>query len=169
MGIIGFGRIGRATAKLALAFGMEVLMVNPSAKTDLPQGVRPVTLDHLFCESDVISLHCPLTPDTTELINAATLSQMKSSAFLINTGRGPLINEQDLAEALNAGLIAGAGLDVLSEEPPSAGTPLMHAKNCYITPHIAWASNAARKRLLHCTIENVEAFLKAKPQNVVNA
>ncbi|NQV35229.1 MAG: D-2-hydroxyacid dehydrogenase [Phycisphaeraceae bacterium] len=169
MGIIGFGRIGRATAKLALAFGMKVLMVNPSPKTDIPQGVTPVTLDRLFCESDVISLHCPLTPDTAGIINTTTLSQMKPSAFLINTGRGPLVKEQDLAEALNAGTLAGAGLDVLSCEPPEPDNPLIQAKNCTITPHIAWASKAARIRLLQCTIENVEAFVKGKPQNVVNA
>ncbi len=169
MGIIGFGRIGRATAKLALAFGMKVLMVNPSSRDDIPQGVRPVALDRLFCESDVISLHCPLTPDTEGMINTTTLSQMKPSAFLINTGRGPLVKEQDLADALNAGTIAGAGLDVLSCEPPEPDTPLIQAKNCYITPHIAWASKAARIRLLQCTIDNVEAFLKGKPQNVINA
>jgi len=145
------------------------LMVNPSPKTDIPQGVTPVTLDRLFCESDVISLHCPLTPDTAGIINTTTLSQMKPSAFLINTGRGPLVKEQDLAEALNAGTLAGAGLDVLSCEPPEPDNPLIQAKNCTITPHIAWASKAARIRLLQCSIENVEAFVKDKPQNVVNA
>ncbi|MCP4451066.1 MAG: D-2-hydroxyacid dehydrogenase [Planctomycetes bacterium] len=169
LGIIGFGRIGRATAKLALAFGMKVLMVNRSAITDIPQGVSPVTLDRLFCESDVISLHCPLTPDTEGMINTVTLSQMKPSAFLINSGRGPLVKEQDLADALNGGTIAGAGLDVLSSEPPEPNNPLVQAKNCYITPHIAWASKAARERLMQCTVENVAAFLNGKPQNVINA
>ncbi|MCF7976133.1 MAG: D-2-hydroxyacid dehydrogenase, partial [Phycisphaerae bacterium] len=131
MGIVGFGRIGRATAKLALAFGMKVLMHNPSARTDLPQGVHPVPLDHLLRESDVVSLHCPLTEHNAGLINKTTLSHMKRSAFLINTSRGPLINEQDLADALNADMIAGAGLDVLSTEPPNKGNPLIKAKNCY--------------------------------------
>jgi len=169
MGIIGFGRIGRATARLAQAFGMNVLMVNTSAQTDMPDGVTPVTLNDLFCQSDVVSLHCPLTEHNAGMINKTTLSHMKQSAFLINTARGPLINEQDLADALNTGLIAGAGLDVLSSEPPKPDNPLINAKNCYITPHIAWASEAARKRLLQNTIENVAAFLKGKPQNVVNA
>ncbi len=168
MGIIGFGRIGRATAKIALAFGMKVLMVNRSVQTELPEGVKPVTLDQLFCESDVVSLHCPLTDENAGMVNETTLSKMKPSAFLINTGRGPLIHEQDLADALNTGQIAGAGLDVLSVEPADPNTPLISAKNCYITPHIAWASQAARKRLMHCAVENVKAFIEGKPQNVVN-
>jgi glycerate dehydrogenase len=169
MGIIGFGRIGRATAKLALAFGMKVLMVNRSAQTNVPKGIKPVTLHQLFCESDVVSLHCPLTDENAGMVNKATLSKMKPSAFLINTARGPLINEQDLADALNTDQIAGAGLDVLSVEPADPNTPLIHAKNCYITPHIAWASKAARKRLMHCAVKNVKAFLEGKPQNVINA
>lgn len=169
MGIIGFGRIGRATARLALAFGMKVIMYNTSAQDDIPEGVTPVDLNQVFCQSDVISLHCPLTAKSEGMVNKTTLAHMKPSAFLINTSRGPLVNEQDLADALNSGIIAGAGLDVLCSEPPEANNPLIQAKNCYITPHIAWASEAARKRLMQCTVDNVAAFLKGKPQNVVNA
>lgn len=129
--------------------------------------IEMVTLENLFRQSDVISLHCPLTEETREIINAETLSQMKSSAFLLNTGRGPLINETDLAEALQNNVIAGAGLDVLSGEPPTQDNPLLIAPNCVITPHIAWASFEARKRLLQMTADNLEAFMNGKPQNVV--
>ena len=169
MGIIGFGRTGRATAQVALAMGMKVVFYNTSIQIDIPEGVTPVSLDRLLSESDVVSLHCPLTEHNAGMINRNTLAQMKPSAFLINTSRGPLIHEQDLADALNAGGIAGAGLDVLSSEPPEKDNPLLHAKNCYITPHIAWASEAARKRLMDCTVENVRAFQEGHPRNVVNA
>jgi glycerate dehydrogenase len=144
-------------------------MYNTSAQTHIPQGVTGVSLDRVFRESDVVSLHCPLTADNADMINKTTLSHMKRTAFLINTSRGPLVNEQDLADALNSGVIAGAGLDVLCAEPPEEHNPLIHANNCYITPHIAWASEAARKRLMQCTVENVAAFINGTPQNVVNA
>ena len=145
IGIIGLGQTGYNTARIAIGFGMEVLFVN----------------------CDIISLHCPLTDSTRELINAARLKQMKPNAILINTGRGPLINEQDLADALNNGTIFAAGLDVLSQEPPRADNPLLTARNCYITPHIAWASAAARERLMQIMLDNVKAFLDGKPINSV--
>jgi glycerate dehydrogenase len=209
LGVIGFGRIGRATAKVALALGMKVLAhaphraaggqtflsaspssASPSSgaedvggfgietgadKADRaypatdknvcppeqpsPEGVSFVDLDELFRQSDAVSLHCPLTPETQKLVNARLLVLMKPSAYLINTGRGPLVDEAALAEALNAGRLAGAGLDVLSVEPPPADNPLLTAKNCCITPHIAWATRAARQRLLDTAVSNVRAFL----------
>ncbi len=168
MGIVGFGRIGRAAAELALAFGMKVLAYDPALPADLPQGVEIVDLDAIFRRSDVISLHCPLTPETQQLVDRDRLALMKPSALLINTSRGPLIDEGALAEALNSGGIAGAGLDVLSIEPPPADNPLLSAENCFVTPHIAWATRAARQRLLHTVVENVRAFLEGRPQNVVN-
>jgi glycerate dehydrogenase len=169
LGIIGFGRIGRATAEAARGFGMNVLAYDVSPPAEQPDHVRFVGLEELFRRSDAVSLHCPLTADTQRLINAERLSWMKSSAVLINTGRGPLVDERALAEALNAGRIAGAGLDVLSIEPPPNDHPLLRAKNCCITPHIAWATAAARKRLLDTVVANVRAFLAGRPQNVVNA
>ena len=165
MGIVGYGNIGKATARIALAFGMEVLAYTSKEQKDLPQGVKKVTLDELFVESDVISLHCPLTPDTKELVNAKRLSMMKSSAILINTGRGPLVNEQDLANALNEGRIAGAGLDVLSVEPSVAVNPLLSAKNCFITPHIAWATKEARTRLMDIAVNNLKSYQEG---NIIN-
>jgi glycerate dehydrogenase len=168
MGVIGFGRIGRATAKLALAFEMEVLAFDAYDQKNLPDGVTMTDLDTLFTESDIISLHCPLTPENKGLINQARLTQMKKSAIVINTSRGPLINEQDLAEALNSGKIAGAGLDVLEKEPADPGNPLLTAKNCYITPHISWATKSARSRLMNTAVENVNKFLQGRIQNVVN-
>ena len=168
MGIVGWGRIGRATADLARAFGMKILAHSRSVPAQAPPGVEFVSLEQLFRRSDVVSLHCPLTPETKELVNSERLGWMKPSAFLLNTSRGPLIDEAALAEALNAGRIAGAGLDVVSTEPPSAGNPLFLARNCVVTPHIAWASRAARSRLLQIAIANVRAFLEGKPQNVVN-
>ena len=158
MGIVGYGNIGKATARIALAFGMEVLAYTSKEQKDLPQGVKKATLDELFAESDVVSLHCPLTPDTKELVNANRLKTMKPNAILINTGRGPLVNEQDLADALNEGRIAGAGLDVLSVEPSVAGNPLLSAKNCFITPHIAWATKEARTRLMDIAINNLRSY-----------
>ena len=165
MGIVGYGNIGKATARIALAFGMEVLAYTSKEQKDLPQGVKKATLDELFAESDVISLHCPLTPDTKELVNANRLNTMKPNAILINTGRGPLVNEQDLADALNEGRIAGAGLDVLSVEPSVAGNPLLSAKNCFITPHIAWATKEARTRLMDIAINNLRSYQEG---NVIN-
>ena len=165
MGIVGYGNIGKATARIALAFGMEVLAYTSKEQKDLPQGVKKATLDELFVESDVISLHCPLTPETKELVNANRLKTMKPSAILINTGRGPLVNEQDLADALNEGRIAGAGLDVLSVEPSVANNPLLSAKNCFITPHIAWATKEARTRLMDIAVNNLKSYQEG---NIIN-
>ena len=164
LGIVGYGRIGRAVAEIGRAFGMEILASSRSEK----QGVTQVSLEELFRVSDVISLHCPLTAENKGMINAARLRLMKPGAFLINTSRGPLIVEQDLADALNAGQIAGAALDVLAVEPPPGENPLFRAKNCVITPHIAWATRAARERLLGIAVANVAAFQAGRPQNVVH-
>ncbi|HUX15395.1 MAG TPA: NAD(P)-dependent oxidoreductase, partial [Phycisphaerae bacterium] len=166
MGIVGFGQTGRAVADLARAFGMHVLVHTrtPTAGS----GVECVDLATLLRRSDVVSLHCPLTPETEGLVNAGRLALMKPTALLINTSRGPVVNERDLADALNTGRIAGAGLDVLSTEPPKADNPLLAAKNCFITPHIAWATRAARERLMKTVVANVRAFLAGRPQNVVN-
>jgi glycerate dehydrogenase len=169
MGIIGFGRIGQALARLCRVLGMKVLVCDPRLPKNLPREFAGVDLDDLFRTADAISLHCPLTPETHNLVNAQRLALMKSTAVLINTSRGPLIDEAALAEALNSGRIAGAGLDVLAVEPPSPDNPLLGAKNCYITPHIAWATRAARQRLLDAAVANVRAFLRGQPQNVVNA
>jgi len=169
MGIVGFGRIGRSVANLAAAFGMKVLAHSRSSGADVsPVPVDFVDLETLFRRSDVISLHCPLTPETKHLVNAERLSWMRSSALLLNTSRGPLIDETALADALNSNRIAGAGLDVLGIEPPPANHPLLHVRNCLITPHIAWATRAARSRLLAIAIANVQAFLNGNPQNVVS-
>jgi len=167
IGIVGLGRIGRAVAGLAGAFGMKVIAASRVPGNVAPP-VRAVPLEVLFRESDVVSLHCPLTPQTRNLVNAERLSWMKPSAILLNTSRGHLIDEPALAEALNSGRIAGAGLDVLSQEPPPADHPLLHARNCLITPHQAWATRSARERLFNVAVENVRAFLKGMPQNVVN-
>ena len=163
LGIVGYGRIGKAVAAVGSAFGMQILAHRRTASDD-PQFV---SLDRLLCESDVVSLHCPLVPDTKELINAARLAQMKPSAFLINTARGALIHEPDLAAALNTERIAGAGLDVLSVEPPLASNPLLSARNCVLTPHIAWATRNARLRLLEVTAANIRGYLLNRPQNVI--
>ena len=168
LGIIGFGKIGRAVGKLAEAFGMHVLVHSRSRPRDLPAGHEFVALDELLACSDVVSLHCPLTPENKKFVNADRLARMKPSAFLLNTSRGPLLDERAVADALNGGQIAGAGLDVLSIEPPKADNPLLAAKNCIITPHIAWATRAARSRLMQIALENIRAFLANKPQNVVN-
>jgi glycerate dehydrogenase len=159
MGIVGYGRIGRQTARIAEAFGMPVLW------WDKPPGLS--SLDDLLQQSDVISLHVPLSEETRGMINAHTLALMKPTAILINTSRGPLIQETDLAAALNSGRIAGAALDVLSMEPPPLENPLLAARNCLITPHMAWATTEARRRLMTSVIENVTAFLNGRPKNVV--
>lgn len=168
MGIVGFGSIARAVATVAQAFGMEVLVHTRRPPSPPPEEIGFVNLGTLFRNSDVVSLHCPLTPTTKHLINAEHLGWMKPTAFLLNTGRGPLVDEQSLADALNQGRIAGAGVDVLSVEPPPADNPLLTAKNCLITPHIGWATGAARIRLMKEAVENVRAFLAGKPRNVVN-
>lgn len=164
LGVVGFGRIGRAVAELGRAFGMNVIACS---RGETP-GVSKVTVDELFQRADVVSLHCALTPETAGIVNAARLRSMKRTAFLVNTGRGQLVVDADVAEALNTGRIAGAALDVLSAEPPPANHPLLHAKNCIITPHIAWATQAARSRLLATVVENIAAFQAGRPQNVVN-
>lgn len=166
IGIIGFGQIGQAVANIALAFGMKVIFNNRSQK-ETALDARQVDFDTLLAESDFISINCPLTDENKGFINKETIEKMKPEVFLVNTGRGPLINEQDLAEALNNGRIAGAGLDVLSTEPPSEDNPLPKAKNCSITPHIAWATFEARTRLMQIATENLKAFLNGNPQNVV--
>lgn len=168
LGIIGFGRIGQAVARLALALGMKVQAHDQRLPDVPPPGVEFVGLDDIFRTSDVVSLHCPLTPQTQRLVDAERLASMRPSAFLINTSRGPLVDEAALAESLNSGRLAAAGLDVLSTEPPPADNPLLRAKNCFVTPHIAWATRSARQRLLQIASENVRAFLAGRPVNVVS-
>lgn len=167
MGIVGLGRIGTAVAQLALAFGMSVIAYDPFPGTTADE-ISLVDLDELFETSDVVSLHCPLTPENENLVDTQRLSTMKPTALLINTSRGPLIDSEALAMALNCGQIAGAGLDVLEVEPPPREHPLYSAKNCHITPHIAWATQAARTRVMQTTVENLAAFQQGQPQNVVN-
>jgi glycerate dehydrogenase len=167
LGLVGFGRIGAKVAELAAAFGMSILAYNPRPKT-APPAVRFVALETVFRDSDVVSLHCPLTPETRQLVNAQRLGSMRPTALLLNASRGQLVDEAALADALNHGRIAGAGLDVLSEEPPPASNPLLRARNCIITPHLAWATRAARARLMKIAVENVRAFLDGRPQNVVS-
>ncbi|WP_028552874.1 D-2-hydroxyacid dehydrogenase [Paenibacillus sp. UNC451MF] len=169
IGLIGLGKIGTQTARIATAMDMRVLAVGSGRSRPQPmEGVEWTDMETLLKESDIVSLHCPLTPDTEQLINRQRLSWMKPSAFLINTSRGGLIQEQDLADALNEQAIAGAALDVLSVEPPSANNPLLSARNCIITPHIAWATQEARARLMETSADNVSAFLEGRPVNVVN-
>ncbi|QBH95318.1 D-2-hydroxyacid dehydrogenase [Limnobaculum zhutongyuii] len=169
LGLIGYGQIGSAFAKIALAMGMEILVYTPSQRKSIEQpNLRVVMLDQLLAESDVISLHCPLTEQNTGLINQSNIAKMKNGVMLINTSRGGLIVEQDLADALNSGKVAGAGLDVLSTEPPSENNPLLNARNCIITPHIAWAPKEARLRLMEITVNNLKHFIAGKLQNVVN-
>ncbi len=167
LGIIGFGRIGQAVARIGHAFGMRIIYQNRNPKPTLLEA-KQVDLDTLLSESDYVSINCPLTDENLGFINSATIAKMKKSAFLINTGRGPLINESDLADALNRDRISGAGLDVLSTEPPAADNPLLKAKNCSITPHIAWATFEARSRLMNITVSNLKAFIDGRPINVVN-
>ncbi len=166
MGIVGLGNTGMTTARIAQAFGMNVVAY--TSKSELPKGMEKVSLDELFKSSDIISLHCPLTTETKGLVNNERLSMMKPSAILINTSRGPVVDESAVAEALNQDRIAAFGADVISIEPAKADNPLLHAKNCFLTPHIAWATKEARQRLIDICAENVKAFLKDKPQNVVN-
>jgi glycerate dehydrogenase len=168
MGLVGFGRIGRAVAELARALGMRVVVSDPALRAEDAQGVEVLTLDDLFATADVVSLHCPLTPETRQVVDRRRLALMKPTALLVNTSRGPLVDEAALAEALDAGRIAGAGLDVLVAEPPVADNPLLSAKNCYVTPHVAWATRAARQRLLTTVVDNVRAFLAGRPSNVVS-
>jgi glycerate dehydrogenase len=165
-GAVGYGAIGRRAAALARAFGMEVLAATRSPRSP-EEGVTFVSLDELFLASDVVSLHCPLTPETAKMIDARALSLMKPGAFLVNTARGGLVDEQALAEALEQGRLAGAGEDVLAAEPPRHGSPLLTARNCVITPHIGWATHQARSRLMAEAVENLRAFLEGKERNRV--
>lgn len=167
IGLVGLGHTGYNTARIAIGFGMQVTAYTSKSSLQLPPEIKKRTLDELFSECDIVSLHCPLTDETKELVNAERLRLMKPTAILINTGRGPLVNEQDLADALNAGKLYAAGLDVLSSEPPKADNPLLTARNCYITPHIAWASLEARTRLMDILVENIKAFQAGKPVNNV--
>lgn len=168
MGIIGFGRIGQKVGTIAKAFGMKVLAHSPHEYESGKAIGTYVNLDTLLAESDVISLHCPLFPETEGIINQATIAKMKDGVILLNNGRGPLVVEQDLADALNSGKIQAAAVDVVSAEPIKGDNPLLAAKNCFITPHIAWATKEARQRIMDCAVNNVKAFLSGAPKNVVN-
>lgn len=168
MGIVGFGRIGRRVGELAAAFKMKVLAHSPRRLDPPAYPFEWRELPELFAEADIVSLHCRLSPETEGMINREMIARMKQSAYLINTARGQLVNEHDLAEALNSGRLAGAALDVVSEEPIREDNPLLRAKNVTITPHIAWAALAARQRLMKTTADNVAAFLAGRPINVVN-
>lgn len=168
MGIIGFGRIGQKVGTIAKAFGMKVLAYSPHEYESGKAIGTYVNLDTLLAESDVISLHCPLFPETEGIINQATIAKMKDGVILLNNGRGPLVVEQDLADALNSGKIQAAAVDVVSAEPIKGDNPLLTAKNCFITPHIAWATKEARQRIMDCAVNNVKAFLSGVPENVVN-
>src|SRR5690606_23305366 len=170
LGIIGFGTIGQQVADVATAFGMNVI---GNSRRQIDQSHRKnfkwMDIPELLEKSDVVSLHCPLTPETEGLINKESLKSMKSSAFLINTARGPIIVDQDLSDALNNGIIAGAGIDVLSVEPPEKDNPLFNTKNCMITPHIAWATIEARTRVMSIAVDNLSAFLNGRAKNVIHA
>lgn len=168
IGIVGFGSIGQRVASIAMAFGMRVLAYNPRPKDKGELNVSFVSIDELLSQSDFVTCHCPLTPETEGLINKENISKMKKSAILINTSRGPVVDEQALADALNNDELQAAGLDVLKVEPASRNNPLLTAKNCYITPHIAWAAKETRARLLKILEDNIVAYLNGNPQNVVN-
>lgn len=167
LGIVGLGHTGYATARIAIGFGMQIYAYTSKSHFQLPPEIKKMELDELFRECDIVSLHCPLTEQTRGMVNAARLKTMKPTAILINTGRGPLVNEQDLADALNNGTIYAAGVDVLSQEPPRADNPLLHARNCYITPHIAWASGEARERLMQIAVDNLNGYVTGKVVNNV--
>lgn len=168
MGIVGYGRIGRAVGAIARSFGMKVLVATRSTPSFPDDGYERVSIEDIFRRGDIVSFHCPLTDETAELANRERISLMKPGAYLINTGRGGLVNERDLADALNSGTIAGAGVDVLSTEPPSPDNPLLTAKNCVITPHLAWATKAARSRLMSTVVKNFASFIDGSPVNLVN-
>lgn len=163
MGIVGLGNTGMATARIAVAMDMKVVAMTSKSADTLPEGITPAPLDDVLASADVVSLHCPLTPSTRHLINAASIAKMKPSAILINTGRGPLVDEQAVADALNGGRLAAFGADVLSQEPPRGDNPLLSARNCFLTPHIAWATLEARTRLMSTATENVRQFIAGEP------
>ena len=168
-GVVGLGNIGRRVAAIATAFGMKVVAYTSKSANQMPAGIEKLSIDELLQQSDVVSLHCPLTPDTHHLINSRTLQMIKPSAILINTGRGPLVNDQDVADALNTGRLYAYCADVLTEEPPRSDNPLLHCTNAYITPHIAWATKEARQRLIATAIANVQAFIEGSLVNIVKA
>ena len=168
MGIVGYGRIGRAVAGLARAFGMRVLAYSPGQPPRAEDGVRFASLDQLYAQADVVSLHCPLTAQNAGMIDAAALAAMKPGVLLLNTARGPLVNEADLAAALRSGQVAGAGLDVVSAEPIDPHNPLLRAPNCILTPHMAWGARAARQRLMDTAVDNLRQFLAGHTVNAVN-
>lgn len=163
MGIVGLGNTGMATARIAVAMGMKVVAMTSKSADTLPEGITPAPLDDVLATADIVSLHCPLTSSTRHLINAASIAKMKPSAILINTGRGPLVDEQAVADALNGGRLAAFGADVLSQEPPRGDNPLLSARNCFLTPHIAWATLEARTRLMSTATENVRQFIAGEP------
>lgn len=163
MGIVGLGNTGMATARIAVAMGMKVVAMTSKSADTLPEGITPAPLHDVLASADVVSLHCPLTPSTRHLINAASIAKMKPSAILINTGRGPLVDEQAVADALNGGRLAAFGADVLSQEPPRGDNPLLSARNCFLTPHIAWATLEARTRMMSTATENVRQFIAGEP------
>ena len=168
LGIFGLGKIGKAVAERAKAFGMNVVAYTPRIHGDEPDFIKLVSLDEMLNLSDIISMHCPLTPETEGVVNRDFISKMKDGAYFINTSRGTVVDEYALADALNSGKLCGAGLDVLSTEPPKKDNPLLSTKNCFITPHIAWASFETRKRLVSILYNNIQAFIDGKPQNVIN-
>lgn len=168
MGIIGLGHTGQATARIALAFGMQVFAYTSKSQQELQPGITKSSLDELFSTCDIVSLHCPLNHETRHIVNASRLNQMKTDAILINTGRGPLVNEQDMACALNNGTIKAFGTDVLCMEPADKNNPLLSARNAFITPHIAWATKEARERLMELCVQNIRAYLNGTPIHVVN-
>ena len=168
LGIFGLGKIGKAVAERAKAFGMNVVAYTPRIHGDEPDFIKLVSLDEMLNLSDIISMHCPLTPETEGVVNRDFISKMKDGAYFINTSRGTVVDEYALADALNSGKLGGAGLDVLSTEPPKKDNPLLSTKNCFITPHIAWASFETRKRLVSILYNNIQAFIDGKPQNVIN-
>ena len=169
IGIVGLGNIGMRVATIARYFGMDVFAYTSKNSADLPEGIQKTTLDGLFAVSDIVSLHCPLTADTRHLINRESLEKMKEGSILINTGRGPLVDEEAVADALASGQLGGYGADVMIDEPPSPNNPLLAQRNAFITPHIAWATREARQRLMDICVRNVKAFIEGKRLNAVNA
>lgn len=167
IGIVGLGNIGTKVARLARCFGMEVYAFTSKMSSDLPEGIQKTTFEGLLAVSDILTLHCPLNHATHEIINASSIAKMKRGALLVNTGRGPLVNERDVAEALHSGQLGGYGADVMCQEPPAADNPLFSAPNAYITPHVAWATFEARQRLMDIAVGNVKAFIDGAPVNVV--
>ncbi len=168
IGVLGLGSIGSKVARIAQDFGMDVYAFTSKSSSELPAGIQKTTIDGLLSVSDILTLHCPLTSETRELINKESLKKMKHGALLINTGRGQLVNEQDVAEALNSGQLGGYGADVMCEEPPLADNPLFAQPNAFITPHVAWATIEARTRLMNILEENLKSYIDGSPKNIVN-